>query len=85
VKLIRKKFSSIEQGYTWQPAGLTYQDCERFFENYPNNRIPKLGTYGEKWREKALMFQMPKQDIARDFCRYLNNDSAKKYYILTNI
>ena len=69
----------LEQRYTWRPAGLTYQECESFFEKYPKDRIPKLGTDGEKWREKALMFQMPKQDIAKDFCKFLNGDSAKRY------
>jgi hypothetical protein len=39
-----------------------------------------LGTQGEKWREKALMHQMPKQDISIDFCKFVASDSAIRKY-----
>jgi len=51
-----------------------------FFENYPSDKIPKLGTYGEKWREKTLMHQMPKQDISKEFCKFLKGDLSEKRY-----
>ena len=78
--ILSKKFASLEQGYTWRPAGLTPKECEIFFENFSDDRIPKLGTNGEKWREKALMYQMPKQDISKDFCKFLSTDLAQRKY-----
>lgn len=60
---------------------LNYDQIDLFFENYPTNNIPRLGTYGEKWREKALMQQMPKQDISKDFCKFLSGDLSQKRYI----
>ncbi len=43
--------------------------------------MPKLGTYGEKWREKALMYQMPKQDVSKEFCKFLKEEpSHQKRY-----
>jgi prickle len=42
--------------------------------------VPKLGTPGEKWRERALMYQMPKQDISESYCKYLSGDLAKRRY-----
>ena len=51
-----------------------------FFDNYPQDQIPRLGSHGEKWREKALMFQMPKQDISQDHCHFLKNEDAVKHY-----
>jgi prickle len=74
-----KKLASLEKGFTWQPSGLTPQEIKLFFENYPSNNVPKLGTYGEKWREKALMYQMPKQDISKEFCKFLKIDNEKRY------
>ena len=44
------------------------------------DKIPKLGTQGEKWREKALMHQMPKQDISIDFCKFVTSDAAIRKY-----
>jgi hypothetical protein len=34
-----KKFASLEQGYTWRPPGLSYLECEKFFENFPTGLI----------------------------------------------
>lgn len=51
-----------------------------FFDNYPQDQIPRLGSRGEKWREKALMFQMPKQDISQEHCHFLKNEDSVKNY-----
>jgi prickle len=51
-----------------------------FFDKYPEDQIPRLGSHGEKWREKALMFQIPKQDISANYCSFLANDLAIERY-----
>lgn len=53
-----------------------------FFDNYPQDQIPRLGSHGEKWREKALMYQMPKQDISAEYCHFLETDEAREQYEL---
>ena len=75
-----KKFACLDKGFTWQPSGLTPQEIDLFFDKYPSDNIPKLGTNGEKWREKALMHQMPKQDISRDFCKFITSDVGVKRF-----
>lgn len=37
----------------------------------PGHKVPRLGTPGEKSRERQLMLQLPKQDLALDYTRHV--------------
>ncbi len=49
---------------------------ESFFKEYPRNKIPLIGTPGEKFRQKLLVQQIPRQDISPEFCQHLKEKSA---------
>lgn len=42
----------------------------------PEKSVPRLGTPGERYRDRQLAFQLPKQDLARAYCRHLNPKHA---------
>lgn len=37
----------------------------------PGHKVPRLGTPGEKARERQLMLQLPKQDLALAYTRHV--------------
>ena len=41
------------------------QQIEEYFDNLPRNKVPKIGSTGERYREKQLLIQMPRQDLYR--------------------
>lgn len=38
----------------------------------PELAVPRLGTAGERHRDRQLATQLPKQDLARAYCRHLD-------------
>ena len=38
----------------------------------PEISVPKLGSPGERHRDRQLAIQLPKQDLARTYCRHLD-------------
>lgn len=46
----------------------------------PKDFVPIEGSSGEKWRERTLMYQVPKQDISKEFCKYLGDIISMKKY-----
>ena len=38
----------------------------------PEMSVPRLGTAGERHRDRQLATQLPKQDLARAYCRHLD-------------
>lgn len=42
----------------------------------PNDQVPRLHTPGEKFRDRQLIIQIPKQDMAEEFCRHLGDATA---------
>lgn len=38
----------------------------------PEISVPRLGTPGERYRDRQLAIQLPKQDLAAAYCRHLN-------------
>lgn len=42
----------------------------------PEVSVPRLGTPGERYRDRQLAIQLPKQDLARAYCRHLNPKHA---------
>lgn len=45
---------------------------EEYFANLPEIAVPRLGTPGERHRDRQLAIQLPKQDLARAYCRHLD-------------
>lgn len=43
-----------------------------------NNKIPKVGSDGEKYRDKQLIVQLPKQDLSEQYCRHLKSSGQKQ-------
>uniref|UniRef100_A0A0K8TEX0 Four and a half LIM domains protein 2 n=1 Tax=Lygus hesperus TaxID=30085 RepID=A0A0K8TEX0_LYGHE len=62
----------ISQGLAWAPPGLPPYKVDQYFKCLPQDKVPKLGTSGEKYREKQLMIQLPKQDLALAYCRHVD-------------
>lgn len=47
-------------GFTWAPPGiLTSSKIQRYFDQLPIEKVPKIGSTGEKYREKQLIIQLP--------------------------
>ena len=44
---------------------------EEYMEQLDNNKIPRVGTAGEKYRDIQLIVQLPKQDLAEEYCKQL--------------
>lgn len=45
---------------------------EEYFAILPEISVPRLGTPGERHRDRQLATQLPKQDLARAYCRHLD-------------
>lgn len=42
----------------------------------PEISVPRLGTPGERYRDRQLATQLPKQDLARAYCRHLEPEHS---------
>ena len=51
-----------------------------YMDQLDNNKIPKVGSVGEKYRDLQLMLQLPKQDLAADFCKQLSGAVERKAF-----
>lgn len=45
---------------------------EQYFRGIPSEKVPKIGTAGEKYRDKQLVTQLPKQDLALAYCKHVD-------------
>lgn len=50
----------------------------------PNHQVPRLGTAGEKYRDRQLILQLPKQDLAAAYCKFLEKDFLKSFEDFVN-
>jgi len=41
--------------------------------------VPRLGSPGEKYRDKQLMLQLPKQDLALAYCKHVETQHHPSY------
>lgn len=69
---------TLNMGYTWVPTGLSKEKVEEYMQQLDNNKIPKVGSDGEKYRDKQLIVQLPKQDLAEQYCRHLKTSAQKQ-------
>ncbi|XP_059483861.1 prickle planar cell polarity protein 3-A isoform X1 [Neocloeon triangulifer] len=63
---------SISQGYSWIPGGLSPLLVQKYFTSLPSSKVPKLGTAGERYRDRQLLLQLPKQDLALAYCKHID-------------
>ena len=45
----------------------------------PNHKVPRLGTTGEKYRERNLVHQLPAQDLALTHCRHVAPEQQRAF------
>ncbi|CAD1479218.1 unnamed protein product, partial [Heterotrigona itama] len=65
-------FDPRAKGLAWAPPGLPAHKVEEYFSMLPEISVPRLGTPGERYRDRQLAIQLPKQDLATAYCRHLN-------------
>lgn len=80
---IDSKTSQIEPkklGFTWTPPGiLTSSKIQRYFDQLPQDKVPKIGTNGEKYRDKQLAHQLPRQDLTINYCKHVDAEHRASY------
>ncbi|KAK4291757.1 hypothetical protein Pmani_035436 [Petrolisthes manimaculis] len=69
----------LQEGYTWVPPGITSEQIYDYMSCLPGHKVPRLGTPGEKARERQLMLQLPKQDLALGFTRHVESQYHTSY------
>ncbi|CAG2122074.1 unnamed protein product, partial [Medioppia subpectinata] len=57
---------------------------EQYFSQLPANKVPRLGTPGEKYRDRQLIVQLPKQDLALAYCKFIEPDNWKLFEDFVN-
>ncbi|KAG8198196.1 hypothetical protein JTE90_015294 [Oedothorax gibbosus] len=68
------KEKTLSEGYSWVPPGISSQKIDDYFLQLPSQLVPRLGTPGEKYRDRQLILQLPKQDLAAAYCKFLERD-----------
>lgn len=80
---IDSKTSQIEPkklGFTWTPPGiLTSSKIQRYFDQLPQEKVPKIGSTGEKYRDKQLAYQLPRQDLTINYCKHVDTEHRASY------
>uniref|UniRef100_A0AC35G6K1 Uncharacterized protein n=1 Tax=Panagrolaimus sp. PS1159 TaxID=55785 RepID=A0AC35G6K1_9BILA len=71
---------SISFGYAWVPPGLNRVKVEEYMSQLPNHVIPRINSLGEKYREKQLMLQLPRQDLSIAYCKNLKTPVERRIY-----
>lgn len=63
--------------------GLSLQKTEEWMSQLPNDKVPRLDTTGEKYRDQQLVYQLPKQDLSLKYCNHIerNHHSAFQDFI----
>ncbi|XP_037720857.1 prickle planar cell polarity protein 3 isoform X4 [Drosophila subpulchrella] len=74
-KLVSPADSGVEArdlGFTWVPPGLRASSrIIRYFEQLPDEAVPRLGSEGACSRERQISYQLPKQDLSLEHCKHL--------------
>ncbi|CAH0387151.1 unnamed protein product [Bemisia tabaci] len=60
----------LNEGYSW---------IKQFFDCFPEHQVPCLGTPGDKYRDKQLVLQLPKQDLALTYCRHVEREHQQSF------
>ncbi|XP_067131736.1 four and a half LIM domains protein 2-like [Centruroides vittatus] len=73
------KRTALEEWYSWVPSELSPDKIQLYFTQIPCEKVPRIGTSGEKYREKQIITQLPKQDFFENFCKFLQKEYQKQY------
>ncbi|GAB0100558.1 PET domain-containing protein [Sergentomyia squamirostris] len=74
------KIDPRQLGYTWAPPGLlTSAKVKKYFDAIPPEKVPKVGSTGERYRDKQLAYQLPKQDLAMTYCKHVETQHRSSY------
>jgi len=49
-------------------------------EQLDNNKIPKLLSAGQKYHDSQMVSQLPRHDLAAEYCRHLKTDVQRKSF-----
>lgn len=41
--------------------------------------MPKIGSIGEKYRDKQLSYQLPRQDLTINYCKHVETEHRASY------
>lgn len=52
---------------------------QRYFDALPEDKVPKIGSTGERHRDKQLAYQLPKQDLALNYCKHIEPQNQASY------
>ncbi|KAK6057633.1 PET domain protein [Cooperia oncophora] len=59
-------------------------DVEEYMAQLPNHIVPRVNSSGEKYREKQLLTQLPRQDLSVAYCRHLGSNAERKVGLTKN-
>lgn len=60
--------------YTWVPPGLKPDQVHQYFSSISDDKIPYVNSFGEKYRIKQLLNQLPPHDNEARYCNPLSNE-----------
>ncbi|KAM7357481.1 prickle planar cell polarity protein 3-like isoform 3-T3 [Cochliomyia hominivorax] len=82
-KVVSPAESGVEPrdlGYTWVPPGVRVSSrINRYFEQLPTEKVPKVGSEGARYREQQISYQLPKQDLSLEHCKHLEELHEASY------
>lgn len=64
--------------YTWVPPGLKADQVHQYFSSIPEDKIPYVNSYGEKYRIKQLLHQLPPHDNEARYCNPLTPEELEQ-------
>ncbi|XP_074094735.1 protein prickle isoform X2 [Cotesia typhae] len=64
--------------YTWVPPGLRPDQVHLYFSSLPEEKIPYVGSAGERERVKQLLQQLPPHDNEARYCSGLSEEEKRE-------
>ena len=64
--------------YTWVPPGLKADQVHQYFSSINEEKIPYVNSYGEKYRIKQLLNQLPPHDNEARYCNPLTPEELEQ-------
>lgn len=61
-----------------QPLLLRPQ-VHRYFEALPEDKVPRIDSPGDRYRDKQIAYQLPKQDLALSYCKHIEPENHASY------
>lgn len=52
---------------------------QKYFDGIVPEKVPKIGSTGETHRNKQLSYQIPKQDLALNYCKHVEAQNKGSY------